>query len=243
MSSKNMQTAAAEHAARDNEEVQAVPDTGLGKIAMDPRIGLVLALLAVAAAIAVGLSIPRWIPLHVIEENGLIERATLWAYLTSILGLLLLRWETVPWPDVLAACLLLLAMAAREADLHAALYGISILKARFYRDAPLHQILGALAVLAPVLLSGLWLLRRHAGHWRQRPQRWSAGATTLALMVVAMVVAKTFDRVPATAAEMGHALPAAARYTMQSLEEILELCLPLFALLAMVQARWEARQA
>lgn len=214
----------------------------LGRAALHPQLGLWLIVLAAVVAVAVGLAIPRWIPLHVVEEHGLVERATLWAYLAAILGLLLLRWKTAPWPDVLAACGLLLAMAAREADLHAALYGISILKLRFYRDAPLHQILGALVVLAPIVLSGCWLLRRHAGHWLRWPGRWSVAATTLALLVATMVVAKMFDRAPATVAEIaGQPLPAAVRYAMLSVEEILELFLPLLALLGMAQARLDWR--
>jgi hypothetical protein len=197
----------------------------------------VLALAVVAAAVAIGLAIPRWLPLGIVSEGGAIESATLWAYLTAVLGICLLRWPAASWRDVAAACVVLLAMAAREADLHIALYGISILKSRFYLDASLQQILGALAVLLPIAMSACWLLYRYMSSWLRPPSRWSVPATTVALMIGLMVVAKVFDRTPALLGAWREQVPAALLHVMLALEEVVELSLPLFALLAMAQCR------
>lgn len=197
----------------------------------------VFALAVVAAAVAIGLAIPRWLPLGIVSEGGAIESATLWAYLTAVLGICLLRWPAASWRDVAAACVVLLAMAAREADLHIALYGISILKSRFYLDASIQQIAGALAVLLPVAVSACWLLYRYTPSWLQPPSRWSVPATTVALMIGLMVVAKVFDRTPALLGAWREEVPAALLHVMLALEEVMELSLPLFALLAMAQCR------
>lgn len=198
-----------------------------------------LALAVMALAVAVGLLVPHPVPLAFLEENGPVERFTVWVYLAAIASIVLLRWRGMPLTDALAACVLLAAMAAREADLHSALFGISILKSNFYRHAPVGQIAVALCVLAPIALAGLWLFARHLGQWRRHPASWSAPAVTLAVLVGTMVVAKVFDRTPDTLRQMGlrEQVPAALIHVMLALEEILELTLPLFAIVAMWQCR------
>lgn len=198
-----------------------------------------LALAVMALAVAIGLLVPHPVPLAFLEENGPVERFTVWVYLAAIASIPLLRWRGIPLADALAACVLLAAMAAREADLHSALFGISILKSNFYLHAPAGQIAVALCVLAPIVLAGLWLFARHLGQWRRHPASWSAPAITLAVLVGSMVVAKVFDRTPDTLRQMGlrEQVPAALIHVMLALEEILEFALPLFAVLAVWQCR------
>lgn len=212
------------------------------KILIARRLALYLAVCAATFALVVGLAIPRWIPLRFVQESGPVERGTFWMYLLAVGGALLMRRRAAPFLDVVAVCVLLLSAAAREADLHVALYGISILKSRFYLEAPLHQILGAFAILAPVVASGLWLIRRFAHLWLRHPARWTGPATTLAVMVGTMLVAKLLDRTPDWIGQAHERLPEAALYAMLSMEELLELSLPLFALLAAAQGRWLERK-
>ncbi len=197
-------------------------------------------LVVVAMAVAIGLAIPHWIALRFVEEGGAVEIATLWAYGAAIIGIWLLRWPGAPVSDLVAAGVVLAAMAAREADLHSALYGISILKTRFYLEASAAQILGALALLAPIVLTTGWLLKRYAGYWLRAPAQWPVAARTLALCLLVMVVAKVLDRVPATVSAWREPLPGAVLHVMLALEEVLELSLPLLALLAMAQCRIRA---
>ncbi|WP_326541934.1 hypothetical protein [Pseudorhodoferax sp.] len=198
-----------------------------------------LALAVAALAIVVGLLVPHWIPLAFLQEEGPVERGTVWVYLAAVLSVPLLRWRGMSVADGLAACVLLLAMAAREADLHTALFGISILKSHFYLHAPASQIAVALCVLAPIVAAGLWLLVRHAQQWRVAPARWSPPAVTLAVLVATMVVAKVLDRTPDTLGQLHlrEQVPMAAIYVMLALEEILEFALPVFAIVAMLQCR------
>lgn len=203
-----------------------------------------LAVVVAALAVAVGLLVPHAVPLSFLQEDGPVERGTIWVYLAAVGSVLLLRWRGMPVSDMLAACVLLLAMAAREADLHTAMFGISILKSRFYLNAPIGQILAALAVLLPIVASGLWLAVRHARQWLRPPASWGAPAATLAVLVASMVVAKVFDRTPDTLTQLHlqDYLTPTVRHVMLALEEILEFALPLFAMLAMLQGRWLARR-
>lgn len=179
-------------------------------------------------------------PLQFGEEGGVIEIVTLFAYLAAVLGIHLLPSPQMPSRHVLASSVVLLAMGAREADLHTAMYGISILKARFYLDAPLHQVLGALCVLAPVAAAAAWLLYRYARCWLRPWSQWSMATTTTAMLVAIAVVAKMLDRAPAVLGLVSDA-PAPLLHVMLASEEVLELSLPMFALLAAAQSSVGAR--
>lgn len=194
----------------------------------------------VALAVVVGLLIPAWLSPDLLTEEGLVERSTLWVYGLAVACALLVRWPAMPRRDMAATGLLLLAMAAREADLHKALFGTSILKSRFYLDATeLLPVLTALALLLPIVLAGVWLLVRHGRRWLRAPARWSAPMVSVTVLVGAMVFAKVMDRSPVTLDQFGllQHTPQALLYVMLALEEILEFALPLFAIVAMLQCR------
>ena len=205
-----------------------------------PQLGLLLAVVA----IAVGVLVQSPSIEHLLEEGGFVESATLWLYMAAVLTLLIGGRAVLPLADIGAGSVLLLAMAAREADLHKELVGTSILKMRFYLNGPaLGQLALAAAVLVPIALSGLWLLRRHGRRWLTAPLRWTPAMVTLFTMGVALVFAKIMDRTPATLGELGllRSVPEVVVHVMLALEEILELGLPLFAILALLQGRAQAR--
>jgi membrane-associated phospholipid phosphatase len=208
----------------------------------DGRIALWLALGCAAIAVAVGLCTPDFLPLSFLQEDGPVERSTIAVYLAAAALVLAVRVPGLARIDKAAMCIVLLALAAREADLHSAVYGMSILKARFYNQfASASQIAGALAMLAPIALSVAWLLRRYVSvPWASPARRkwWPATMTALTFVAV-IVVAKCLDRLPATLLDFGlvDQVPLIARTLFLSLEEILELALPLLAILALAQAR------
>lgn len=213
----------------------------------DGRIGLWLALGCAAAAVAVGLGTPSLLPMSLLQEGGPVERSTIVVYLAAAALALVIRLSDLDARDRVAMCIVLLALAAREADLHSAVYGMSILKARFYNQfASAPQIAGALAMLAPIVLSTLWLLRRYVSvPWASPARRkwWPATMTALTFVIV-IVIAKCLDRLPATLLDFGivDKVPAVMQTLMLSLEEIFELLLPVLAILALVQARLGRRR-
>lgn len=207
--------------------------------------GIWMAWAVVALAILVGLAIPDWISPDFLAEGGFVERATIWIYGAAVACTLALRWPGMSRRDMAAAGLLLLAMAAREADLHKAMFGTSILKSRFYLNADeLLPVLGALAVLLPIVLAGLWLLARHGRRWLRAPSQWTAPMVSVTTLAVAMVFAKIMDRTPDTLDQLGllEQTSQTVLYVMLSLEEVLEFALPLFAITALVQCRLLGRR-
>lgn len=201
-------------------------------------LGLHVTLAAAAIAIIVGLLVPQLIPLQFLQENGFVERSTVWVYAAAIVCVLACHGRGALL-DAVSASLLLLAMAMRELDLHSALFGISILKSRFYIDAPWWQIATALAILLPIVAAGAWLAKRYARRWLAPMARWNAPMVTLAMLIGAMVFAKIADRTPASLADWGlqEHVPQALLHVLLSLEEILEWTLPALAIVAALQLR------
>ncbi|HEX2542456.1 MAG TPA: hypothetical protein VHM00_15400 [Caldimonas sp.] len=213
--------------------------------ALDPaRTALVLSLAGAALAVAIGLATSTLVPLDFLEEGGPVETATVYLYVLAAACVLLARLPSLRRVDKAAIGIVLIAFAAREADLHVSLFEFSILKASFYhRHATPGQIVAALAILLPVVLSFLLLLRRHGGLWLAAPSRWRAPVVTVTTFVVLMLATKVFDRMPAVLVELRilDAMPAALRNVLLALEEVLEMALPLLAILAVVQGRLPAR--
>ena len=213
--------------------------TALSQALTGPRVGPLLLVGFALVATWVGLNTPLRIRPDLLQEGGLVENGTLFFYLLAAAVVLKMRPPAWSKRDIGALSIVLLALAAREADLHIALFGISILKTRFYSGGTLWQIAVALAVLAPIAVAAGWLLRRSHRVWRSAlaRRRWRGAARTALAFVVAIVTAKTLDRLPAILLDTGllHELPYTWRYLMLSLEEIIELALPLLALLALAQ--------
>ncbi|HEY9237834.1 MAG TPA: hypothetical protein VIP10_03240, partial [Burkholderiaceae bacterium] len=121
-------------------------------------VGLWLLLACAVAALLIGLLIPGAIDPSFLEEDGPVENATILLYLVAVVWLVLQRIPALSSGDKLALAILLLAFAAREADLHKAMFGISILKASFYsRVGSAGQIAAALGVLLPIAGAVVWL--------------------------------------------------------------------------------------
>lgn len=192
-----------------------------------------------AAATWVGLNTPLAIGPGVLLDGGPVENGTLLLYLAAALFVLKVRPPAWTQRDAWALCIVLLALAAHEANLHVTLFGISILKARFYGGASLLQTVAALAVLGTVGLAVAWLARRSQPLWRSAVlrRRWRAAARTLLAFGVALVTACGLDELQAFLGDAGTLsdVPATWRYLMLSMEEILELALPVLVLLGLLQ--------
>jgi membrane-associated phospholipid phosphatase len=212
----------------------------ISRLLASDRFGPWLVVAFAVVAIWVGLNTPLMIRPAFLEEGGPVENSTIFMYLVSALCVLTLQPPAWSKLDVAAVCIVLLAFAAREADLHIALFGTSILKARFYNSiATPGQIVGALAVLAPVLLALGWLALRSQRLWRAAlsRRRWRAATRTVLAFALAIVLAKSLDRLPEILHDTGVLviMPTALRYVLLSLEEILELSLPVLATVALLQ--------
>ncbi len=186
----------------------------------------------------IGLVLPASVAAPLIEEGGPVENLTIVMYLVAV-AVLVFRRLPLTLPDKAAIAVVLLACAAREADLHKDLFGMSILKARFYTDfAAPWQIAVALAALLPAGAAVWWLLVARRRAWFVRPALWTAPVVTAVAFIVVLVASKVLDRMPDTLTgwHVVTTLSDPARLFLQAWEELLELALPVLALCGIVQA-------
>jgi hypothetical protein len=163
------------------------------------------------------------------SEHGIVEMINAVAWLIVALLFARIAWRGRELVAVLSV-FPLFAAALREADLHTAFTGYSVLKVSFWFDGrfePLHKLLAA-AVLLPTLVSLGWL----AVLLVRRLRMGDLGRPAISMLLLAiglLVFSKACDRAPAVLLESyGVDLPAFVRRWTQALEEGIELTLPAF---------------
>lgn len=201
---------------------------------------LPLPLITAIAALVMSWAVPLDTLRRLTTEGGTVERPTEWLYFAAAGVVWLCRRPGDGARTTLALCTLMLAFGAREMDLHKHWTGTSVLKFSFFlrEPAPLQHKLIALLVLVAVTVALLWLLRRHAlTAWRRLRDGAPWAASTLVFFVV-MGVSKVFDRsVSILTEDYGVTIAPATVGLVVSIEEVIELSLPLIAMLAMAQYR------
>ena len=187
--------------------------------------------LSVLLALLLWLALPAQTVLALMAEEGPVESATVLAYVLAIVAIWLLRAST--WPTRLASSMVLLMFAAREMDLHKSLFGISMLKSRFYLSAPLLPRLAALAILLPLAFALVYLVWKHARPLWQALRQRQALAITMACFMTALFASKAIDRSLNIVFEMfNYASPLWLQALQLAFEETLELLLPVLAVVA-----------
>ncbi len=186
-----------------------------------------LALALVVAALGLWAALPLDVLAQLLDETGPVERGTAWLYFitAAMWGVLAWRSPAGTRATVFAIALVLAAFGARELDLHKAWTGASVLKVSFYFGPAAWEYKAlALAVLGPVGLATLYLVRRHAaavvaGIGRGRPV-----AVTVLVFVLSIVVSKLVDRSQNVLLEdFGVAFPLWLSVLRAAVEEMLEL--------------------
>jgi membrane-associated phospholipid phosphatase len=195
------------------------------------RAGPSLVLVFIFAAALIGLNTPEPIGPAVLEESGPVEKSTILLYLAAALCLLTVRVAPLSRLDRTALCMVLLAFAAREADWHLA-----------------HPDRWLLVSFAPLAAAGLWLAKRtwSARYAMQSWCRWRPEAITLLTFAAVIGTAIVLDQIPVPVADQAafaERPPDFYRYLVLSFEEVLELALPVLALLAILQARWGSNRS
>lgn len=206
----------------------------------DPGIAVHVLLAALCGALVLWLALPPEELSALVEEGGPIERPTVWLYLLAALAAWYLRSPADDPRTTLAVSGLLLAFGARELDLHKAWDGASMLRTSFFAgDAPLDVKLTMLLVALLLARCAGHLLLRHA----RSVVRGTAGrdpvATSVAVFVAALVLASLLDRSASVLAQRFDVqVGASVDALLRALEEVVELVLPLLALLAMCQRKY-----
>ena len=189
-----------------------------------------------------------WPPVRLMEsfkEEGFVETST--AVLFFVLALAV--WLTASHESLgvrWALSVMFAAGGARELDLHRAFTdGSSVLKVSFYlRDAPLNQKLTAFIVLFVIAVAAGLLIARYARPFLHGVRRRDALAITVLCFFVTMIVSKVFDRsINVLAEDFDLHVTLSAKALVSVLEESLELCLTLLAVIGMAQHRRRAAAA
>jgi hypothetical protein len=176
--------------------------------------------------------------LRLLSEGGPIEDVTVLFYYIALLVLWTCTPRALPRSSLVAISIVLVACAARELDLHIALFGMSILKANFYRKfATGPQIVMALLAILPVLLSVGFLAIQHGRWLLHSTRRRIPTAVTISSIFVLLVLVKILDRSLGMVQEIGgYAPPLALRVMQVSLEEPLEMVPAILVIIAIAQA-------
>lgn len=205
-----------------------------------------LRFIAVVACLSVinTLLFPWDATLEWMQEGGIVENTTIFMYYLALASLWLFPPRALSKTAIVAISLLLVAAAARELDLHKAMFGMSILKTNFYRSyASGTQIAGALLVLLPIFAAVIYLLLAYGRPLLRAVKNRHPAAITVASTFIFLVLLKVFDSAIGIIGEKlgkpgevwGYTTPAGL-ITM-ALEESLELALPLLIVIAVLQAR------
>lgn len=176
------------------------------------------------------------------SEEGPVEMANALLFGVSLAALVMYRDVVVNWKVWLALAILIIACAARELDLHRYwTQGESALKVSFMLgSAPLRQRLTTVLVVFCVLGAIAYLVFAHGrAIWRHIRQRDALGIA-VASFLGAVIVSKVFDRSGNILMEdYGVDLPLAVRALIVSVEEFLEMSLPLIIVVGLYQLTLE----
>ncbi len=195
-----------------------------------------------SAVFALGCLLMLLLPLDELKrwtsEEGLFEQGSWVVYFVVAAVCLFLMRED---PRLYAtSAVVVLAMAARELDLHRRFTTDSMLKSRYYLkvQAPLIEKLIAGAVVLALTAVVLYMLVRYLPLLLRRLRERSPAAITLATSFVVLVLTKIADRLPDLVRhDFGAVVPAWLLHLQAVFEEPLESTIPLLFLLAIVQAR------
>lgn len=200
----------------------------------------------VALALAGGglawIFLPVPVVLRWMKEGGPVEVGTLVLYLV-LLACLCAFARRLPRGVWLASVVLTLGLAARELDLHKYFTdGMSVMKVSYFLGpSPSSDKLWALGWLAMPLGGALFLAVRLARPWMEGLRRRRPVAVTAATALVGVAGSKLADRSLNVLNDWLGLLPTHSHRALQLVvEEPLELCIPLLAVLALLQYRQEA---
>jgi membrane-associated phospholipid phosphatase len=205
------------------------------------RFSLYFTLLFTAAAIGVGLQEPGVFPLSFFSTGGPVENGTIFFYLAGAAMVASTRLPFATLSDKLATCVVLLACAAREAGLQSPLFGLRLLHTRLEESGGLAPTVAIVLGLSVIVVATAWLAKRYRQGWRfaLTERQWRPALWTVLLFAGVMLFTNTLGGLPGALAGLGlqGLVPAGLARVLVSLEELLELAVPMLAMLAFFQAR------
>ncbi|MCB2214926.1 hypothetical protein [Desulfofustis glycolicus] len=193
-------------------------------------IGIGIFLVAVAASL-----LPAETGAALVRENGSVESATAVLYLIAAFWLLARSFRDNPrWH--LTAGLMVVLLLLRELDAHARFTTMGVLKSRYYLSPDVPA--GEKAVVSVVMILLLIVVLRFV--WRAAPSFFravrhrQAPSVAIAAAIGTAVVSKTLDSFSGPIRHVLRPLYHDSKTYLRVYEEIFELAIPLFILLALL---------
>ncbi len=220
--------------------MQALADTST----IDRHYYRVMTVVAIALGGICGLALvlPEPLSAAFLEEGGPVETMSAAGFVVCVVALF--REGSGPFLRrhyYLVA--ILVAMALRELDFHSDYTTMSITRARFYLSpaVPLGEKLGAVAAVGFLAWCGLLMLRRFGRDFVAGIRRLDSVALAVALAAGSAILAKSLDGLPRKLSGFGIDLAADAQRMALALEEVVELGIPAFLLIAIFSYFLRAR--
>lgn len=198
---------------------------------------LCLILLACCLALLSSVLLDYDFLLRFVDEGGFIETLTLFFYAIAAVFALCYGRKTIRLTSRVAIAILMIAMLAREADLHK-VFGMSMLKIKFWLTTESTFTAKLAAILIILFLAfALYILIRNAGkQWLSDSKHGLAYAITLWLFLAVLVISKIIDRSVNMIDEMTNWMAPTWVVAIQlPQEEYLECLLPLLIIVAIIQ--------
>ncbi|MEE4312915.1 MAG: hypothetical protein V2J11_00350 [Desulfofustis sp.] len=193
-------------------------------------IGIGIFLVAVAASL-----LPAETGAALVRENGPVESATAVLYLIATVWLLARSFRDNPrWN--LTAALMVALLLLRELDAHSRFTTMGVLKSRYYLspDVPAGEKVVVSALMILILIVGLRFVWQSAPSFFRAVRRRQAAALAIAAAVGTAVVSKTLDSFSGPIRHVLRPLYHDSKTYLRVYEEIFELAIPLFILLALL---------
>ena len=215
------------------------------KFLKSPYLSIWLAVAVSLFALCFWLACPPKVVFLWTEEGGPVESLTEYIYMGAMIITLLFGASILRRKTLVAILLVLGYMLAREADLHKALFSMSMLKIKFWlsRGIPITDKLMAAAILLPAIWAGLYLLIIHFRPTYAAIRKRLPYAISILMVVVVTVISKIIDRsLNAWIETFGGSFPEWLWALQASEEELLECLIPVLFIVAFFQYRRHVRQ-
>lgn len=201
------------------------------EVSMSAQMKIGLVIVALAAVCILSLLAPLEVQKSLKEEGSWIELSTFAAYAAALAYILVHRlYADLKWIFWLIALLLM-----RELDFDARFTDAKITKSEFLlnTDVPLLQTFYGFSLLAFVAFVAFKVVTIHGKNFLAEAKAASSGAMASILAIVAAVSSKVIDGARRKFGYVGVELTGNSVIALQLLEEILELGIPLFILVAL----------
>lgn len=191
-----------------------------------------------AILLAVGLSLlPSATGAAVVREHGVVETTTVLFYLAGVFWLIRRGLQqNLSWN--LTAGTLVALLALRELDFHARFTTMGVLKSRYYisPDVPADEKLLVSLLMILILILALRFLWQNAVPLLQGLRSGRRPAVAVALAIGFAVLSKTLDSYSRPIRRLLEPLYGSSTTYLRVYEEVLELAIPVFILLAISYA-------